>query len=105
MDEVNYNRTDPESRSMSIDSGYLGERDRASSCLSYDSIETELSKTDNVVDTKPSYQEKSKIIAIHQTTRQRDMTIENETSKTPTPSKYYFMLQENDKLIRSIKNS
>lgn len=101
MDDIAYNTVETDGRSMSIDSS----RDRTSSTQSYCSAESDTSfaesKTDDEDnnDNKYSSQRLNLCIPI----RTREMTIADSLSKSPTPSKYYFMLQENENMIKSMK--
>jgi hypothetical protein len=92
---------EPSSRSMSIDSGYVEDRERTSSILSIDYEITQIENIDQKENTTNNIQT-SKCIAIEQKSRTREMTIDVNLPRTPTPSKYYIMLQENDNLIHTI---
>lgn len=102
MEDIRHNVFGTHSRSMSIDSGYSECRDRTSSAQSYCSSESDSSfaesKNDDDKDTNSS-QQLRQCIPI----RTREIKISDSLSKTPTPSKYYFMLQENENLIKSMK--
>jgi len=99
-----------ESNRISIESGSMDDRERTSSILSMDSIESDVSYSEDAGlfsshTTQPLQYIPSKQIAIHncvQSGRKRDMLI-IEGPKTPTPSKYYTMIQENNKLLNQIK--
>lgn len=107
MDESIQLEFESDSCTISIDSVYSGYRDRTSSILSYCSIESDLSVAESKNEIEDDYNKmdhkKSKCIVINQSTRPREMNMSKSLSKTPTPSKYYFMLQENEKLVKSLK--
>lgn len=107
MDEIIHIGFDSDSRSMSIDSGYSECRDRTSSAQSYCSLDGDLSVAESKNEIEDDYnkssQQISNCIAIKQPIRAREMNMSKSLPKTPTPSKYYFMLQENENLIKSMK--
>ena len=87
-----------ESTRYSIESKSSDDRDRTYSTTSVDSIEPELANIESV-QKQWILQDKSKSITIP---RKREMPLQ-EIAKTPTPSKYYTMLQTNGKIIDSLK--
>ena len=102
--DIVHNVFGADSRSMSIDSGYSECRDRTSSAQSYCSAESDSSFAESKNDEEPNYtHSSSKCIAINKPCRTREMTMSDSFPKTPTPSKYYFMLQNNENLIKSMK--
>lgn len=107
MDEIIHIGFDSDSCRMSIDSGYSESRDRTNSTQSQFSLESDLSvaESKNEIEDacKNPSQQISKCIMINQSTRPREMTMSKSLPKTPTPSKYYFMLQENENLVKSMK--
>lgn len=107
MDEIIHIGFDSDSRSMSIDSGYSECRDRTSSAQSYCSLDGDLSVAESKNEIEDDYNKmdnkKSKCIVINQSTRSREMNMSKSLPKTPTPSKYYYMLQENENIIKSMK--
>lgn len=98
---------EPSSRSMSIDSGYIDVRKRTSSLRSFSSLgsEHDLSGYDEEEETKKETEliESGKCILIKPAYRKREMTIDDNLPRTPTPTKYYMLLQENEKMVRSMK--
>ena len=106
---------EPGSRSMSIDSGYIDVRKRTSSLRSFSSLgsEHDLSGYDEEEETKKETEEETKketeliesgkCILIKPAYRKREMTIDDNLPRTPTPTKYYVLLQENEKMVRSMK--
>jgi hypothetical protein len=104
--DIVHNVLGADSRSMSIDSGYSECRDRTSSAQSYCSAESDSSIVESKNDEEDEYNRSSQQLSICIPIRTREMTMSDILSKTPTPSKYYFMLQENENLIKSmnIKN-
>jgi hypothetical protein len=107
MDDIIHIGFESDSCTMSIDSRNSECRDRTSSIQSHCSLESDTSvaesKTDIEDDYKKSSQQMSKCIAIKQPMRSREMTMTKSLPKTPTPSKYYVMLQENENLVRAMK--
>ena len=102
--DIVHNVFGADSRSMSIDSGYSECRDRTSSAQSYCSAESDSSFAESKNDEEDKYKNSSsKCIMINQPIRTREMSMSGSLPKTPTPSKYYFMLQENENLIKSMK--
>ena len=47
--------------------------------------------------------ETGKCILIKSPHRKREMTIDDNLPRTPTPTKYYVLLQENENMVRSMK--
>ena len=107
MDDIIHIGFESDSCTISIDSVYSGYRDRTSSVLSYCSIESDLSVAESKNEIEDDYNKmdnkKSKCIVINQSTRSREMNMSKSLPKTPTPSKYYYMLQENENIIKSMK--
>lgn len=99
MEDIAYNSIEADSRSTSIDSG----RDRTSSAQSYGSAESDSSFAESKRDDENDYKHSSQYLIQCIPIRTREMTISDSVSKSPTPSKYYFMLQENENLIKSMK--
>ena len=106
-DDISCTMCEPGSRSMSIDSGYIDDRKRTSSLRSFSSLgsELELSGYDEEEETKKETEaiQSGKCILIKPAYRKREMTIDDNLPRTPTPTKYYVLLQENENMVRSMK--
>jgi len=107
MDDIIYMGFESDSCTMSIDSRNSECRDRTSSIQSHCSLDGDLSVAESKNEIEDDYnkssQQMSKCIMINQPIRTREMTMSKSLPKTPTPSKYYCMLQENENLIKSMK--
>jgi len=100
--DISFNMYEPDS----IENGYVDDRKRTNSIRSYSSIgsEHELGGYDEEeVKKETEAIQSGKCILIKPAHRKREMTICDHLLRTPTPTKYYMLLQENENMVRSMK--